>query len=106
MDSSVSPTHGEQEMSVWNGHCPRCGSGPRHPPVLPERRKSAKIRAGLAVHMGNPGLDGGKHHVGCEKTLDQFLQNPTGDVHGSRMFLTVPNAADRQNANAYLETLK
>ena len=20
MDSSVSPTHGEQEMSVWNGH--------------------------------------------------------------------------------------
>ena len=41
-----------------------------------------------------------------EKTLDQFLQNPTGDVHGSRMFLTVPNAADRQNAIAYLETLK
>jgi hypothetical protein len=53
----VSPTHGEQEMSVWNGHCPRCGSGPRHPPVLPERRKSAKIRAGSAVYMGNPGLD-------------------------------------------------
>jgi cytochrome c len=41
-----------------------------------------------------------------EKTLDQWLQNPTGDVHGSRMFLTVPNAADRQNAIAYLETLK
>ena len=41
-----------------------------------------------------------------EKTLDQWLQNPTGDVHGSRMFLTVPNAADRQNAVAYLETLK
>ena len=41
-----------------------------------------------------------------EKTLDQWLQNPTGDVHGSRMFLTVPNAADRQNAIAYLETVK
>jgi len=41
-----------------------------------------------------------------EKTLDQYLQNPTGDVHGSRMFLTVPNAADRRNAIAYLETLK
>jgi hypothetical protein len=29
MDSSVSPTHGEQEMSVWNGHtivhCCVCG---------------------------------------------------------------------------------
>ena len=41
-----------------------------------------------------------------EKTLDQWLQNPTGDVHGSRMFLTVPNAADRKNAIAYLETVK
>jgi cytochrome c len=41
-----------------------------------------------------------------EKTLDQWLQNPTGDVHGSKMFITVPNAADCQNAIAYLETLK
>lgn len=41
-----------------------------------------------------------------EKTLDQWLQNPTGDVHGAKMFITVPNAADRQNAIAYLETLK
>jgi Transposase DDE domain group 1 len=24
MDSSVSPTHGEQEMSVWNGHYGKC----------------------------------------------------------------------------------
>jgi hypothetical protein len=29
-----------------------------------------------------------------------------GDVHGSRMFLTVPNAADRQIVIAYIETLK
>ena len=41
-----------------------------------------------------------------EKTLDQWLQNPTGDVHGAKMFITVPNAGDRQNAIAYLETLK
>jgi cytochrome c len=41
-----------------------------------------------------------------EKTLDKWLQDPTGDVHGSKMFITVPNAADRQNAIAYLETLK
>jgi len=41
-----------------------------------------------------------------EKTLDQWLQNPTGDVHGSKMFITVPNAEDRQNVIAYLETLK
>jgi cytochrome c len=41
-----------------------------------------------------------------EKTLDQWLQNPTGDVHGSKMFITVPNAGDRQNVIAYLEALK
>jgi cytochrome c len=41
-----------------------------------------------------------------ENTLDPWLQNPTGDVHGSRMFLTVPRATDRQNVIAYLETLK
>ena len=41
-----------------------------------------------------------------EQTLDKWLQNPMGDVHGSRMFLTVPNATDRQIVIAYLETLK
>jgi cytochrome c len=41
-----------------------------------------------------------------EKTLDQWLQSPTGDVHGTKMFLTVPNPGDRQNVTAYLETLK
>jgi hypothetical protein len=33
MDSSVSPTHGEQEMSVWNGHyadtSPKCAGNCR-----------------------------------------------------------------------------
>ena len=41
-----------------------------------------------------------------EKTLDQWLQNPTCDVHGSRIFITIPSAEDRQNVIAYLETLK
>ena len=41
-----------------------------------------------------------------EKTLDQWLQNPTGDVHGAKMFITVPKPGDRQNVIAYLETLK
>jgi cytochrome c2 len=41
-----------------------------------------------------------------EKTIDQWLQNLTGDVHGSKMFITVPNAEDRQNVIAYLENLK
>jgi cytochrome c len=41
-----------------------------------------------------------------EHSLDQFLANPAADVHGTKMFITVPNATDRQNVIAYLETLK
>jgi cytochrome c len=31
-----------------------------------------------------------------EKTIDQWLQNPTGDVHGSKIFITVPNDEERR----------
>jgi cytochrome c len=41
-----------------------------------------------------------------EHSLDKFLANPAADVHGTKMFITVPNAADRRNVIAYLETLK
>jgi len=41
-----------------------------------------------------------------EHTLDQFLANPPAAVHGTRMFINVPAAADRQNVISYLETLK
>jgi cytochrome c len=40
-----------------------------------------------------------------ETSLDKFLQNPTGLVHGTQMFTNVPNADDRQNVIAYLESL-
>jgi cytochrome c len=38
--------------------------------------------------------------------LDKFLANPTGDVHGTKMFVNLPNESDRQNVIAYLLTLK
>ena len=41
-----------------------------------------------------------------EKTLDQFLQNPLGDIHGTNMFVSLPDIEDRQNVIAYIETLK
>jgi cytochrome c len=41
-----------------------------------------------------------------EAALDKWLQNPTNDVHGTKMVIGVPDAADRQNVIAYLETLK
>jgi cytochrome c len=41
-----------------------------------------------------------------EKTLDEFLQNPGADVHGTKMVVSVPGGDDRQNVIAYLKTLK
>jgi cytochrome c len=41
-----------------------------------------------------------------DQTLDKFLQNPAGTVHGTKMFASVPDAAARQQIIAYLQTLK
>jgi len=38
--------------------------------------------------------------------LDKFLANPTGDVHGTKMFVNLPGETDRQNVIAYLHALK
>jgi cytochrome c len=38
-------------------------------------------------------------------TLDKWLQNPSGLVHGTTMFVSVPSTADRENLIAYLKTL-
>jgi cytochrome c len=40
-----------------------------------------------------------------ESTLDQFLKSPSADVHGTTMYVSVPNDADRRNVIAYLRTL-
>jgi cytochrome c2 len=38
-------------------------------------------------------------------TLDKWLQNPSGLVHGTTMSVSVPSGTDRQNLIAYLKTL-
>ena len=40
-----------------------------------------------------------------EARLDAFLASPTSFVHGTKMFVNVPEARDRQDLIAYLETL-
>lgn len=39
-------------------------------------------------------------------SLNRFLANPAGTVRGTKMFQTVPDAAQRQDIIAYLTTLK
>src|SRR5438128_10590976 len=41
-----------------------------------------------------------------EQELDKYLANPHADVHGTKMVISVPNAEDRQNVIAYVNTLK
>ena len=48
-------------------------AGPRHPPALPERQKSAKIRTGSAVHMRNPGLDKHRHKKNLKRPTARGL---------------------------------
>lgn len=40
-----------------------------------------------------------------ESTLDKYLENPSGLVHGTKMFINLPSAEDRLNVIGYLETL-
>jgi cytochrome c len=39
-----------------------------------------------------------------DETLDKFLAGPAAVVHGTKMFFSVPNSADRENVIAYLGT--
>jgi cytochrome c len=41
-----------------------------------------------------------------DASLDKFLQSPNTVVHGTSMFFSLPNATDRHNVIAYLQTLK
>ena len=41
-----------------------------------------------------------------DANLDKFLANPTGFIHGTKMFVNLPSETDRQNVIAYLNTLK
>ena len=45
------------------------------------------------------------HLTWDEQTLDKFLQNPAGLVHGTKMFATVPDTDTRQRIIAYLKSL-
>jgi cytochrome c len=41
-----------------------------------------------------------------DPTLNKFLRNPSGLVHGTKMFVSVPDDAARQRIVTYLQTLK
>ena len=46
------------------------------------------------------------HLTWDQQTLDKFLQNPGGIVHGTKMFAAVPDADTRQRVIVYLKSLQ
>jgi cytochrome c len=75
-----------------------------------------KIGPSLAVIVGSksgtvPGFNFSPAMKNADITwddanLDKYLANPSGFVHGTKMFVNVPSETDRQNVIAYLNTLK
>ena len=98
------PTAGEK---VYASHCAVCHT---------TTRGENKIGPSLAGIVGSksgtvPGFEFSTAMKDANVTwddanLDKFLANPTGFVHGTKMFVNLPSEADRQNVIAYLRTLK
>jgi cytochrome c len=87
----------------------RCGSC--HGTVAGERKPGPTLAgifghqsAGAAGFSYSPALKNA-HLTWDGAALDKWLQNPSGLVRGTTMFVNVPNSADRQNLIAYLRTL-
>jgi cytochrome c len=65
-------------------------------------RKAASVKD---FAMYTPALKG-SNLTWNAKALDEFLANPSGKVPGTMMAMPVPDAKDRADVIAYLETLK
>ena len=94
-------------QKVFATHCATCHT---------TEASQNKIGPSLAGIVGSksgtvPGFDFSPAMKNADITwddanLDKFLANPTGDVHGTKMFVNLPSESDRQNVIAYLHTLK
>jgi cytochrome c2 len=92
---------------VFATHCAVCHA------TAPGENKIGPTLAGIVGSKSGtvPGFDFSPAMKNANVTwddanLDKFLANPTGFVHGTKMFVNLPNETDRQNVIAYLDTLK
>ncbi len=98
------PTAGEK---VFATHCAVCHA------TTPGEDKIGPPLAGIVGSKSGtvPGYDFSAAMKDANVTwdaadLDKFLANPAGFVHGTKMFVNLPNETDRQNVIAYLGTLE
>jgi len=98
------PAAGEK---VFASHCAACHA------TTPGDNKIGPSLAGIVGSKSGtvPGFNFSAGMKNADITwddaeLDKFLANPTGDVHGTKMFVSLPGETDRQNVIAYLHALK
>ena len=98
------PTAGEK---VFASHCAVCHA------ATPGENKVGPSLAGIVGSKSGtvPGFIFSAAMKNANVTwddanLDKYLANPTGFVHGTKMFVNLPSETDRENVIAYLNTLK
>jgi cytochrome c len=98
------PAAGEK---VFASHCAVCHA------VTPGENKIGPSLTGIVGSKSGtvPGFDFSPAMKDANVTwddanLDKFLANPTGFIHGTKMFVNLPNEPDRENVITYLNTLK
>jgi cytochrome c len=92
---------------VFASHCAVC-----HATTPGEKKTGPSLDGIVGSKSGTvPGFDFSAAMKNANVTwddanLDKFLANPSGFIHGTKMFVNLPSEADRQNVIAYLDTLK
>jgi cytochrome c len=98
------PTAGEK---VFASHCAVChAAAPGENKIGPSLAGIAGSKSGTVPGFDFSGAMKDANVTWDDANLDKFLANPTGFVHGTKMFVNLPNETDRQNVIAYLNTLK
>ena len=92
---------------VFAAHCAAC-----HATTSGENKIGPSLASIVGSKSGSvPGFNFSPAMKNADVTwddanLDKFLANPVGFIHGTKMFVNLPNETDRQNVIAYLDTLK
>ena len=92
---------GAQLFALQCRACHQAASTPMAPALTGVAGAKIAVRQDFAY---SPALKNA-HLTWDGATLDKWLQNPSGLVRGTTMFVNVASSADRQNLIAYLRTL-
>jgi cytochrome c len=98
------PTAGEK---VFASHCAVChATTPGENKIGPSLAGIVGSKSGTVTGFDFSAAMKDANVTWDDANLDKFLANPTGFIRGTKMFVNLPNEADRQNVIAYLNTLK